>query len=375
MNKKIFFITHTNIKTDVRIIRALNVALSSGLKVLGLGILNLGEPRLKESLLNLEVHNVMIDKKFVNIKFLRRIIYFFTINKIFYENINKSKPDLIYVNDWVVLLPSIKYKLKHNNVKIIYDAHELESETNGITLKLKKVVKYIEKRSWNNIDYLITVSNSIKEWYLDNYGYKNSSVILNSPDFYEKPIKKSTYLRDKFKIDTASSVYIYIGVLSRGRGLEMILDNFSKPSLINNHLVVIGFGELTKSFTEASEKYSNIHYHEPVEHKNLYEISSSADYGLALIENISLSDYYSIPNKILEYAFSNIKVIASNFPEMKKIIEKYDLGYTIDFSSENLHHLIKILENLKYVSNDNNLYDISWEAQAKKLSHVFKNLK
>ena len=61
--------------------------------------------------------------------------------------------------------------------------------------------------------------------------------------------------------------------------------------------------------------------------------ASSADLGVAPIENTCLSYYYCSPNKLFEYVIAGIPVIASNFPEMKKIILKYDIGETFDPSS------------------------------------------
>ena len=67
--------------------------------------------------------------------------------------------------------------------KLIYDAHELESETQELSKFYKVTIKFIEKRLWMHIDYFITVGLEIEKWYLENYGLKNSTVIMNTPYF------------------------------------------------------------------------------------------------------------------------------------------------------------------------------------------------
>ena len=38
--------------------------------------------------------------------------------------------------------------------------------------------------------------------------------------------------------------------------------------------------------------------------KKLTNLIKEADVGLCLVENVSLSDYYCLPNKLFEYAFA-----------------------------------------------------------------------
>ena len=66
--------------------------------------------------------------------------------------------------------------------KLIYDAHELESNKNLQSNLNSSVTKFIEFTSWRFVDLFISVSPSICKWYEENLGEKRNVVILNSPE-------------------------------------------------------------------------------------------------------------------------------------------------------------------------------------------------
>ncbi|PID47293.1 MAG: hypothetical protein CR967_05175 [Proteobacteria bacterium] len=106
----------------------------------------------------------------------------------------------------------------------------------------------------------------------------------------------------------------------------------------------------------------------------MVQIAKSADVGLCLIENVSLSDYYCLPNKLFEYAFANIPILASNFPDISNAVARYNLGITSDLDVQSVYESIKKMEDLKELPkiNTNLLHELSWETQEKKLIELYK---
>jgi glycosyltransferase involved in cell wall biosynthesis len=49
--------------------------------------------------------------------------------------------------------------------------------------------------------------------------------------------------------------------------------------------------------------------------------AAGADVGLALIQNVSLSYFLSLPNKLFEYVAAGLPVVASDFPELRGVVE------------------------------------------------------
>jgi glycosyltransferase involved in cell wall biosynthesis len=91
-----------------------------------------------------------------------------------------------------------------------------------------------------------------------------------------------------------------------------------------------------------------------------------------------LSDYYSLPNKLFEYAFAGLPILASDFPEIRKIVDKYSLGYYTDNNIEKIEETIISLQNLTIKKanefNFKNLDELSWIAQENRLQNLYDNL-
>ena len=266
---------------------------------------------------------------------------------------------------------------KQNNfeLKVIYDAHELGSNRNGIDNFFSKIVYFFEKITWRFIDHFISVSPSIIKWYEEEYGWKKNTLILNSPEIETKKTENSNGFRKKFLINDDEKLLIYVGEINKGRGITNLLEIFKD---LKSRILFLGYGPLVNKVKDFENNYSNIHYHETVESDSLISLIQEADVGLCLVERASLSDYFSLPNKLFEYAFAGLPVIASDFPDIKFLVEKYDLGFCCDSGSikdvkkniERYESIIKISKN-----DVSKLHDLSWQKQELNLINVYRRLR
>ena len=381
-NKPIINILHlsqTDIRSDSRILKEMNSIAKSNnsYNLIGIGI---GR---KKNNKNFSVNNPILSINSINvffrdIKYLPKVIsHLFLTIEIITKMLRLSlqaKPSVIHCHDTPVLPLGILIKFFIGS-KIVYDAHELESNRNGLSTFLGSLVLFVERKFWPYIDRLIVVSPSIKKWYIKNVGKKACTVILNSPIIVNNKNKNKSYFRNIFSIPIKAKIFLYIGIVGPGRGIDLILDSFINNSN-NAHLIFLGYGEYKKKLLKISSKNLNIHFHDAVPHDQVVSIASGADVGICLIENVSLSDFYCLPNKLFEYAFSEIPVLASNFPDISYIVKRYKLGICSDLNKKSIQKSISELTELDKLPKVNlkNLYDLSWEAQEKKLIKMYANL-
>ena len=378
MNKHILHLSHTDIVSDSRILKEIDAlkGLGCAYKVKGIGI----ESRIAvkgDISQTAEIISIRpIARKFTYLP--KSVQHFFTLVEVSIRMLVlgiKFKPDVVHCADNVILPMAVAIKI-FSGSKLIYDAHELESDKNRISNLAKRLIYLEEKILWRFVDYLIVVSPSIKKWYLTNFSFKPSSIILNTPVFDALSFDNSDlgYFRKKYEIPDGCLIFLYIGLLTDGRGIDLIVEAFKRKS-VTSHVVFLGYGDLYEELEECSSEYSNIHIHKAVDHHRVVEIARAADVGFCLIENVSLSDYYSLPNKLFEYIFAGVPVLASKFPDIQTLLEAYNVGRCCELSVNSIEQEVNKFQNSQRISVDaGDLVELSWAVQADSLVGVYEKL-
>jgi len=226
--------------------------------------------------------------------------------------------------------------------KLVYDTHELETETvaaHGIRKHLSKILERVLIRF---VDETIVVNDSIAQWYKQEYRLKRVWVVRNVPYNAGENITKTRMLREAFGIRDEEIVYLFTGGISQGRGIPLLLDAFSRTHP-NRHVVFMGFDHLTSLVQEYAAKYPNIHHHPAVPSSDVLKYAAGADVGLCLYENTCLNHYLCLPNKVFEYMLAGLPMIVSDFPEMAALVERYDCGWKVAVDVEALLALVETI--------------------------------
>jgi glycosyltransferase involved in cell wall biosynthesis len=376
---QILHISHTDIQIDSRIrkeLKALSRLPAVQVSVLGISEANEdGEVELNEA----RYRKIRIRSRMLN-AFPRAVRYFFELIEFTFKAVaagRRIKPDIVHCHD-TFALPAGWVLKRSMGCQLVYDAHELESDKNAQNAILSRATLLIEKACWKQVDLLISVSDSIIEWYMRNLGPKPNVLVLNSPvvtveldpQFSERA--RGSYFHDKYGIPTGHLVFVYLGLLSPGRGIEICLNAFAEGSK-EVHVVFIGFGTLERTITECSRRHTNIHFHDAVPHDQVVPLVRSADYGLCLVENASLSDYYCLPNKLFEYCFAGVPVLASGFPEIRRLVERYSLGVCCDPDPSSVRAALGQLIKRRAERVTSDITALSWEAQAARLTVAYQD--
>jgi len=261
--------------------------------------------------------------------------------------------------------------------KIIYDTHELETETQGMTGLKKILAKILEKFLINYTNRVIVVSESIAKWYKKQYNLKNVYIIKNIPCSKNALDRKSNIFKKKFHIKNDEILFIYQGMLSNGRGINLLLNAFSKVEK-NKHIVFMGYGEFKEDIEKYVKHFSNIHIQSPVNPEKILNYTKSADVGISIIENICLSYLYCLPNKLFEYIQSGLPTIVSNFPDMSLIIDNYGCGWKTSVNEKSIINTIKNISKKDLLKKRNKARKcrniLTWQNESKKLLKIYKNL-
>jgi glycosyltransferase involved in cell wall biosynthesis len=382
MKKSILHITHTDVRFDSRILKEASALCDIGVvDVYALGIRRSEGSAVHsyDSRIKIETLSLTSSKLKHVPRFLRLIIggWFWLalelVIRIFARGV-RVRPTVVHCHDVYVLPAALLIKLFSGCI-IVYDAHELESNRNGQKRLEARIIRQIEKLAWPRIEMLISVSPSIIDWYLHNFGAKKNILVLNSPVIscaISTPLAQSKrYFHDLYNLPPGKLVFVYLGLLIKGRGIDIYLSAFAN-SRVHSHVVFIGYGEMSAHIKEVSDNCDRVHLHPPVSHDEVVNLVASADAGLCIIEKVSLSDYYCLPNKLFEYAFAGLPVVASRFPDMEEVVSKYNIGICCDPTPMSLIETIENFGNRMTTVSNPDLQELSWDAQRIRLINAYQ---
>jgi len=210
---------------------------------------------------------------------------------------------------------------------LVFDAHELETERNGLAGARKWVLKRVERALIGYADLLVVVSGSIEAWYREHYSYSRIVTVLNCPEFRQP--QRTRRLHEALNIPDDRVIVLYQGTLARGRGVDLLLKVFSTIDDCRHVLVLMGDGELESDVRAAATAHANIFWLDSVPPSDVLEYTASADVGVSFIENTNLSYQWCLPNKLFEYIMAGVPVIVSDLPEMRRVVEGHRIGAVI----------------------------------------------
>jgi len=324
--------------------------------------------------------------------FLPFFKYGSTIQKNIYNELVKIKADVYHAHDLNTLLPCYKAAAIHK-AKLVYDSHELFIETIKNPKKIKNVssliysssvkiyFQYIEKKLIKRVDQVITVNSSISDFLATKYNIKKPAVIMNYP-LIPSDIKNYD-LRKLLHLPPQSKIILYHGGIGPDRGLLPLVQSF-KFLAENYKLVLIGRGSyemILKQKIQSENLNNRIYLHDMMPLQELFSYIPSANLGVILFENINLNMQYATPNKLFEYLFAGLPVLASNLKEIEKIIREEEVGIIVDtLEPKSIAKKIKdIIESPNYKDIKLNALEVAnskfnWNIEAEKLLEIYKNI-
>lgn len=275
----------------------------------------------------------------------------------------------------IEVLP-IAIKLKRGNTRILFDIREyflmhFSSFLWKILIKPRNV--FIFTKYLKYADKAITVSNGLKKLYKDNLN-------LDCEVYMSLPTKSKLKSEIKNKYDKIRIVHH--GVSNPTRKIEnmiYLMDYLDKDKYnLDLYLVNLNNSYFNKLLKLADER-KNVNILEPVKFNEINNMLSEYDIGLYLLEDISLNHKFALPNKIFEFIQSGLCLAFSPSPDMKYIIDKFDLGVTADnYDPKNLADKIRNLSDEdinKYKDNSRKASEmLNAETNNKRMNEIIEEL-
>lgn len=362
---RILHLSHSDIRYDFRILRAMDAGLSAGHLVRGLGFdAGMGQNPDLGNTIQEKISSVRRSRMGAKRRAygsgnqgagqrmevsqsrggaLNKVFLAFESLRSFSRELRLFRPEVIHVHD-APLLPLAYGARIFSRVSVVYDAHELNAERTGISWRMRLWTLFWERLAWPVLSGFVTVSEPIRKTYEDVNGPVLSVVVRNihSPIH---PVGLSHWLqrsaRDHLGLGDKTVLFAYVGALEEGRMLKETVQAFSCVDEEVAVLMVLGAGT-KRAELERVAQGGAIKFLDPVPNFALGSFLRGVDFGFCLLDSHNLNEFMALPNKLFEYVFAGVRPICSDFPEMAAIAESAGgLVWSQDNISQNVSHQIK----------------------------------
>jgi len=246
------------------------------------------------------------------------------------QHLLAARADAYHAHDLDALWPAAQ-AARQRDVPLIYDSHELWTEQSSLVGRpaIRAFWALLERRLIRQVHRTIAVSSSIAQALQERYGLDPVAVVRNLP-LYRPPIK-SDRIRAELGIAPGRPILLYQGGFLTENGLAEQIE--AVAGLEEAALVLIGGGPTEKALKDQVQRAGlgeKVYFLPRVPFGELHAYTCAADLGLCLIKGTGRSFYYSMPNKLFEYLMAGLPVVASDFPEMRAVVEDTKAGAVAD---------------------------------------------
>ena len=246
------------------------------------------------------------------------------------SEVNSGKYGIVWANDADTLLGC--WLAAHGRCKLVMDAHELFPEVPEIQEKplVKRVWRTIERRLMPKCDALITVCQSIADYYKAHYGVQ-MTVVRNLPACGEDTeIQESYGFMDCAKRES-EKLLLYAGKVNVGRGVDWAID--AMEWLPECRLVIAGDGDLLEEMKAyAAQKAWNdrVEFTGRLMPEAMAALTAKADVGLVMLEDKGLSYHFALPNRVGTFVQAGVPMVVSDLPEMARVVRTFGVGAVME---------------------------------------------
>ncbi len=295
----------------------------------------------------------------------------------------RRRADVVVAHD-LPILPTAAAAASHHGAKLVYDSHELYCEQ-GFEPRLQRMWGEIERRTIGACDAVITVNPSIARELEKRYRLTRVAVVQNAERADGPAPPKGRLFHAAFGLDAAATVVLFQGGILAGRNLEALVDAMALVTAPAMHLVLLGDGALTQELSRragAAGVRGRVHFHPAVAQSDLLRHTASADLGFIPYQATCLNNLYCTPNKLFEYVAAAVPMLATDLPELRRLIAGNHIGLMMDSSSPQA-----IARAIDAVATDRaqlqrlrlNVIDarqrLNWAEESKILVDIFRGLK
>lgn len=202
----------------------------------------------------------------------------------------------------------------------VYDIPDYYADSHGFTGLKKRIISHIENKTITHSFATIICSEERKKQIIGSKP-KRLYIIHNTPDI--KP--QECIIEDHSRLRIG-----YVGIFSTTRFLPELTEIVAKRRDCELHIGGYGGANMGSYFESKAEQFDNIFYYGRVLYQETLRIEGQCDVLSVIYDPRVPNNIFAAPNKFYEALALGKPMIMAKGTGMSSIVEKYDLGETID---------------------------------------------
>ncbi len=181
----------------------------------------------------------------------------------------------VHFLDWYFKLLENKTRFKiimETQQTVLYDKMELLRES-----------FYMEKDTFQIVDYIISLSNKTKQILQNDYQINSNKIVKICNGLADTtPVSEKSVLRKKYNIPSNVPILLFVGRISNGKGLKYALQSFR--FILKTHpdcrFIIAGNGDFNYHMAECEDIWMNVTWTGLIKKEKVYELYTMADIGV-----------------------------------------------------------------------------------------------
>ncbi len=278
-----------------------------------------------------------------------------------------------------------------NKPQLIYDSHEFEIYRINRTRLQQSFIKLAEGYLIKKCVFSVVVNDSIANAVQKIHGLEEKPLVIRSiPQKWNVNEEVCNDKREELlsKMPGGRNVehlLMFHGNMGKGRGIECAIHALS----VAENVGIVLMGRQTNSglideinaIAGQYDALDRLLFIDAVPYEDIWKYAGAVDIEIMMVESISKSYHYALPNKMFESIQSMTPIISSDLPEMERIVKKYGIGLVChegDIEGMKSAVLKLCTDKELYFQIKDNLRKakeiLCWENEQKKLIEKFYNV-
>ena len=191
------------------------------------------------------------------------------------------------------------------------------------------IYRRIESLSARYATALITVSESLAEAMRSALGIERGFVIIRNMPGNEQRHDLSVDYRRELDIPADQFILLHIGLLNPSRNLEQLIHALTEIPNVTFVIRGTGIDRYGPAWMELADRLGvreRVKLLPPVPSDQMIAQCRAADAGFFNIADVSLNYHCALPNKVFEYLFAGIPILAVSIPEIDRLVSELSVG-------------------------------------------------